>query len=189
MNTVNLTADEIINTSRPEKIFSEDLVAAKKEYRSLLDIWHPDKNKDPKANDVSSKLNLLYAQAIELLNSGKWMGDTFKFKDSTGVEHAYKYQRHHSFELGSMFFGENIGFGIDSEYGDLCQNAFRVISRLRFDDAEMRKQFAPQMPVDFMFYDRNVVCPNLNKDILLKDLIEYHDIPPCLLYTSDAADE
>ena len=106
------------------------------------------------------------------------MGDTFKFKDSAGVEHAYKYQKHHEFELGSMFFGENIGFEIDSEYSDLCQNAFRVISRLRFDDAEMRKQFAPQMPVDFMFYDRNVVCPNLNKDILLKDLIEYHDIPP-----------
>lgn len=55
-----MNASQILVLTKYSDLFVEDQTESKKIHRNLLKQWHPDRNKDPKANDVFVHINKLY---------------------------------------------------------------------------------------------------------------------------------
>src|ERR1700761_779374 len=60
-----------IPLDQPERLFKHQ-GTIRNDYLQLLKTWHPDLNKDPKANDVTARLHKLYEKAKEKLTSKTW---------------------------------------------------------------------------------------------------------------------
>ena len=61
-----------IPLSIPERLFTGDPDQARREFRTLVAIWHPDRCSRPEATAVFQHLSRLYATAERKLRDGAW---------------------------------------------------------------------------------------------------------------------
>ncbi len=73
MNYEDLSASEILKIKEPEFLFTGKIDEAKKEFKTLAKLWHPDKNKSINAGKVMAHISALHSLAEERINLGRWM--------------------------------------------------------------------------------------------------------------------
>ena len=180
MNDISkLTPSDILSITQPEKLFSGE-TAVEAEYRILCKIWHPDRNKDPKANDVFAQIGTLFREAKKKVEAGTWeIPGLYIFSDKTGKKFQVKYKRKHSFELGDMYVGEyTVTYFIDKAAEDLFNNAKKMMSSFKFANDKMKKEverYLPQLHTVNETADGRLVMV-VKKDpemILLRDLLDH----------------
>jgi hypothetical protein len=75
-NVQNLTANEILNATKPHHIFTRDNY--KNEYRLLAKKWHPDAGGD---DQVFQHIAILYSEAEKSISDHHW-GFAGSYEDS-----------------------------------------------------------------------------------------------------------
>lgn len=178
-----MTATEILAIKEPEKLFSSDMAAAKSEYHALALEWHPDHNKDPRANDVFSHVDLLYREACKRLLEGTWQTPgCLTINSIDNKTYRIRYYITFPFELGEVAIGRSIvAYLTDGPYEDLFREGAKwtesrshLYASDKMRDEMMR--YLPKYKSVFLIKDRSVIvlekAPGL---VRLRDLVEYFD--------------
>lgn len=176
-----MTAAEILAIKEPEQLFSSDMAAAKSEYRILAMAWHPDRNKDPEADEVLSHVNLLYQEACKRLLEGAWQTPgCLKLNSTDSRTYRIRYHIMFPFELGETAIGRSIvAYLIDSPYEDLFRGALRWTEGRLYPYAsdKMRDEitrYLPGLKSAFAIKDRSVIVVEKRPGLVrLRDLVEY----------------
>ncbi|MEX3983791.1 hypothetical protein AB4Y45_32935 [Paraburkholderia sp. EG287A] len=178
----NLSANDIlaIPEDAPERLFS-CAATAKKEGRVLTQMWHPDRNKDPRAADVFDRLRKLEAAAEEKIAQGTWETPGLLTITSTDAsQYELRYARKVALEVGTMYvWRKSVGFDIPSDNEDLLANAERQIASLTYANDGMRREFARCFPEVV----RKIQTPKgvfllMSKDpgvLLLQDVLDHYN--------------
>lgn len=113
------SASEILGFTRANQLFPKDPDEAEALFKKLRSEWHPDKNKDPKANDVFTRINDLYNK-VKVVASGKSLDFDLVGEKVITIRYKYSYSL---VGLGVAYVGVNgISYHIVPEYGDLVKN-------------------------------------------------------------------
>lgn len=158
--------------SRPERLFTGDPDQARREFRTLVAIWHPDRCSHPEATAVFQHLNQLYAAAERKLRDGVWQAPgLLNLRGSDGTRYQIRYLREQEFELGQRFIGpETVSWLVEKQHADLFQNGLDAMAGLRFADGRMAAQLQPSLPeiaARFETTDRLVLVLRKAPDLLL----------------------
>jgi hypothetical protein len=179
MNDISkLTPSDILSIKQPEKLFSGE-TAVEAEYRILAKIWHPDRNKDPQANDVFAQVGTLYRAAKQKIEAGSWeIPGLYFFTDTTGKKFQVRYKRKHVFELGEMYVGEyTVTYFIDKSAQDLFDNAKKMMRSFTFANDKMKaeiQRYLPELHTVNETADRLVMVVKKDPEmILLRDLLDH----------------
>jgi hypothetical protein len=175
---VNSATILAILEDEPERLFKvqEHL---RTDYLALAMFWHPDKNKDAKANDVLAHINLLYKRAQEHVEKGIWhVPGVLELESRDNKKFKIKYLVKRKFELGEMFIGQSIvTFLIARSQEDMVINGLRMIGSIRYPTEDFKKSLLPHMPnvvKSFETQDHWVICVRKEPhEVLLLDLIKY----------------
>ena len=151
MNTMTgLSAETLlaIPPTEPERLFTGDAEQAKREFRALAAIWHPDRRPVAGTTEVFQHLTRLYDAAVRKLRSGLWiMPGQLTIRASDGAVYQLHYRKARDFELGRMFLGDRIvAYVIDPAYSDLVENALQMIDRLPCANPQMAAEMQPALP-------------------------------------------
>ena len=144
-----MTGEEILRTSRPEKLFSGELALAKHQYLSYVKTWHPDRHGGDKfASDVLAQINVLYDDAVRRITDGTWGGkSSFRFDLSDGKHVDVQYHVSRPFELGQMYIADtHVTFAVAKEHTDLFENAVNRIKGLTYANDKMRAEISRCIP-------------------------------------------
>jgi serine/threonine protein kinase len=144
MDSLNLTADQILSISSPEKLFSAPN-RVKDEYRQLCRHWHPDKN--PKASpEVSAKINFLHSIAEEKIASDSWEVLGSLILDLVDKKIKFKYNRKRTLDVGDCYIGDtHITYVIPKENADLVTNHSRMVPST-FANPKMKDEISKLLP-------------------------------------------
>lgn len=121
-------------------------------YRRLVLQWHPDRNPDPRANDVFVHLKTLYSHAVALAGGrtarkSDSVGISETVTDSKGQTFRFVAQAQEPFELGCFFRGKaSLAYRVGPAHGDLFKNFVERSTRFAFANAGMKEQMAPLLP-------------------------------------------
>ena len=100
--------EKILQAKKCGDLFSradKDTVTA--EYRKLAKEFHPDHCSLSNANEIMSRLNELYAEAIRLIDAGEWeISNMIELRGTDGKRYRTKYLKSYQFELGTMYVAE-----------------------------------------------------------------------------------
>jgi len=151
MNTMTgLSAETVlaIPLAEPERLFTGDAEQAKREFRALAAIWHPDRRPVTGTPEVFQHLSRLYDAAVRKLRSGLWiLPGQLTVHAIDGAVYRLHYRKARDFELGQMFLGDRIvAYVVDKAHSDLFQNALQVIDRLPCANPQMADQIQPALP-------------------------------------------
>jgi hypothetical protein len=174
-----MQAEEILSFT-PEEIFCNPNTL-NEEFHKLTKIWHPDRNPHPKANEVLIHLNLSKKLAEEKIKKGIWQApNTLTLKRIAASDLIVKFKKHHTFELGDMYIGDNfITYIIKPVNEDLIRNFEEFLKNFQFASNEMEQEFKKYLPKikqskDSLQSGDKILIIKKNPDqILLKDLINY----------------
>ncbi|MCA9802258.1 MAG: hypothetical protein KC777_09740 [Cyanobacteria bacterium HKST-UBA02] len=185
----SLTARQILSVTEPESLFSFCEVTARKEYRQLIRLWHPDSSGNrTDTGRVINHLATLYRQAIAVRKAGTWREPVDKVESEVtgrrrflltdGSIREFDYLRSRPFEGGRMFIAEHgVCFEIDREFEDLYRQAVKRIFSLSFADREMALQIGPCLPEildSFVARTGPVLIVRKTPDqLLLADVLEH----------------
>lgn len=180
---MKFTAEDIIKMKKPEELFSGNLDAAKKEYRELARIWHPDVSKFSDAASVFSNINALYAKAVEKIEGGFWESlGRLKLKsktDSTTIDLPYLSRR--PFELGEMFVAKNsVLYLIDERHKALMLNGMGHITSFKYGSDRMKTEMERYLPgpmSNYMQCDDGRFAVSIEKKpglVLLRDVLDFY---------------
>ena len=174
-----VTAKDILTMHEPGLLFT-GLNTLDQEYKSLAKKWHPDKHGCTKeASDVMANINILYAKAKELAASGSWFGpNNIVVTDINNKQHSISFKVKHTFELGSMYIGNNIiVYAVKKEFEDLFDNAVKVINSFKYSTKEMEEEFARCLPkILDTFQTKEILYLVVSKTpdvFLLKDILNH----------------
>ncbi len=176
-----LTAAQLLAIREPERLFTGEDSALKKEYRRLAFLWHPDRCSDEFAREVLPHINGLYQSAREKLDKGNWeIVGMLSLTDTTGKEYRFRFRRRRPFELGEMLIGDSIvTYLVDAGHKAFFDNAVRWIGNFVYASDDMKKETArylPRMKKIFEAQDGRFVMV-LEKDpdlLLLRDVLEHY---------------
>lgn len=144
-----INIDEILEMKYPYQLYTGDKDIAKKEYINYLKMFHPDLHENSeKYSDVTSKINELYSEAIELIENGNWMEDgNIKITSSDGQKYSMKFNVAYSFELGEYYIGnKSILYLIDRTHCAFIDNALIKIKNLKYENDNMKCEFEKYFP-------------------------------------------
>ena len=170
-----------IPLSVPEHLFTGDPDQARREFRTLVAIWHPDRCSRPEATAVFQHLSRLYATAERKLRNGAWQTPgLLTLRGSDGTRYQIRYLCEREFELGQLFIGpETATWLVEKQHADLFQNGLDAISGLRFADGRMAAQLQPGLPeIAARFETADCLALVLRKApdlLLLSDVLEHFD--------------
>lgn len=185
----SLTAARLLAVYAPEQLFSRSLVEAKREYRELARIWHPDCSNHPQCVRIFANISALYKLAIAKLTDGSWhepvekieeeTAGRKKFRQDTGAVVAFDFLTARRFELGSMYIGEQaVAFEVEHQFEDLATNGIKKISQLKFPNSEMALEMSnslPQILEKFRTKDTTVAIIRKTPDqMLLADVLKFY---------------
>ncbi|MEO5929219.1 MAG: molecular chaperone DnaJ [Candidatus Kapaibacterium sp.] len=181
MPTIDLTAAAIlaIPADEPERLFANNAAEARAEYHRLALYWHPDRNADPQAKDVTALINRLYDIALERIANGTWRTPgLLEVRGIDGKLRRIRFRRRRRFELGEMVYGDSVlVYLIRPEFSDLARNARSILGGLRYHNAAMEKevsQYLPKLHESFRSDDetRVVVMAKTPDMFLARDVLE-----------------
>ncbi|MFN8657172.1 MAG: J domain-containing protein [Candidatus Obscuribacterales bacterium] len=189
-NFNSLTAAKLLSIDAPELLFSRSPDEAKREYRSLARLWHPDCAHDGSAApEIFAHINELYRLAVIKLSDGSWVEPVEKveqetpgikkFRRTNGTIMRVTYQKVQSFELGTMYVSpDTVTFDIEDEHRDLFLNGCQQIGALSFASAAMALEMANSLPqvVDRFKTDGSsiVVLRKTPDQLLLSDVLAHY---------------
>lgn len=188
-NFSSLTAARLRAIDAPELLFSRSLNEAKREYRDLARLWHPDCTHDSNADAVFAHIAELYRMAIIKLSDGTWNEPVEKADQETpGVKKLQRtngsimkvsYQKVQHFELGTMYIAPNtVAFEIEDVHRDLFLNGCHRIQALSFASGAMALEMAnslPQIVERFKTKQTSVAVLRKTPDqILLADVLAHY---------------
>ncbi len=161
-----------IPLSIPDRLFTGDPDQARREFRTLVAIWHPDRCSRPEATAVFQHLSRLYEAAERKLRDGAWQTPgLLNLRGSDGTRYQIRYLREREFELGQLFIGpETVTWLVEKQHADLFQNGLDAMAGLRFADGRMAAQLQPGLPeiaARFEIADRLVLVLRKAPDLLL----------------------
>lgn len=144
-----MTADQILRIplAQPERLFSAP-ATIDAEFKTLAMTWHPDRNKDPQADDVMAHIKALRDAAREKVRTDTWRTPgVYMFKTSTGSTMVLKYKISRDIPEGEVLIGEkNVAYFIDDANIDLFNAGIAMINGLSYSSEDMRKEFSRYMP-------------------------------------------
>lgn len=160
-NIETATAEQItsVDDGNPERIFSRDHDKARSEYHFLLKKWHPDVNKHPAASDVSSKITILYDNAVLKIKSGDWIySDRIEFQCADSLIRRAKYEVKRKFDFGELYYGGHLAtYVYDKSHISVADAALRSLKTLSYDKGkdweQYHKSLFPVVQHDFMTSD------------------------------------
>ena len=146
--TLSATAILAIPANQPELLFTGSADSAKKEYRKLASIWHPDRCKDAQANAVFAWLKDLYQVAEAKLASGAWeVPGLLRVTSTAGTSYEIRYLRKMKVDMGQMYVGNSVlVFDIAAENEDLVAQALATLSGFTYASASMEAEFSRYFP-------------------------------------------
>jgi hypothetical protein len=179
---IELTARDILFAKNVGDIFTNDKNIIKSEYIVLSKRWHPDYNDNSdESNAVMSKINLLYDNALKLIENKKWEGNNFlQLCDKNNKLYHIKYLSRHNFELGSMFIcDDKVVYLLDKDYKNFYINYMNNIKTLKYADDKMKSEFNKYLPIKNEYFETNdnkfAIIVNKTDDLfLLEDVWEYY---------------
>ena len=175
-----LTVNDIlvIPVDQPEILFTGDEDEAKKEFRKLSSLWHPDRN--PTADvRVLAHINILYDKAVEKLSLGVWtIPGQVMFNTIDGKCFKFKYRSHREIDVGDMYVGDNfVIYSLFKDNEDLYKNGQKRIKSFKFANDKMKdeiKRFLPEIHSELVTADRFVMVIKKTPDLLLlRDVITH----------------
>lgn len=188
-NLSKLPAEKLlsITENEPERLFSDNLLAAKDEYHQLVKRWHPDHDKTPQGEEVFKLVATLYRIASERLDKGTWKEPGEKIEDeeanvlklrSLDKNKALKiirYLKKVPFELGDMYIGKTIvAYVVKNDFADLFENARKTIARFAYASPEMKKEVGRYLPtIESAFYTNDACVMVVRK---APDLVRLQDV-------------
>ncbi|MDB5032988.1 MAG: hypothetical protein JWQ98_229 [Chlorobi bacterium] len=150
MPNIDLTAAAIlaIPANEPERLFASNASEARAEYRRLALHWHPDRNADPQAGNVTAHINRLYDIAQERIATGTWRTPgLLEIRGVDGKLRRIRFRRRRPFELGEMVYGDSVlVYLVRPEFSDLAENARSILRSFRYHDAAMEKEISRCLP-------------------------------------------
>lgn len=165
----------------PEALFSganADII--KKEFRALVKHWHPDRNKNPKANQVIAHLKKIQEQAEQKLAKNAWeIPNLLRFETNDHKKIQIRYFKKMPFELGQTYIAdESVTYVLDKADKDLFDNAKNIISNFKFPNNDLAKKFEGVLPkIKHTFETPDKLIMMLKKDpddILLTDVLAHY---------------
>jgi len=176
-----MTAVQILAIREPERLFSGEESALKKEYRHLAFLWHPDRCRDAIAREVLPHVNGLYRSAREKLDRGDWQTPgLLTLSDTAGKEYRVRFRIRRTFELGEMLIGDSVvTFLVEAGHKNFFDNAVRRIGNFLFASDAMKQEvsrYLPRMKKLFETRDGRFVMV-LEKDpglLLLRDVLDHY---------------
>lgn len=173
--------EEIKNMKYPYELFTDDIDEIKNRYVELMRVYHPELNDNKEEYiEIIQKINQLYTEAEESINSGEWNKPGFiKLKLIDGKYYTISFRISHNFELGKMYIGDNtILYLLDEENEKLALNAIKKIESLKYVNEDMKKEFYkcfPKVSESFKTIKGKIgIVIEKDEDlILLKDLLSY----------------
>jgi hypothetical protein len=189
-NLESLPAEMLLKVNRSEELFSECPREAKAEFRKLVLMWHPDRNKGAEAASVFQRIVILYKEAVKKFQDGNWQEPAEKiYQESVGLKKfkrldghtvAVQYVARRAFELGTMYIANHhVTFEISNEFSDLFDNGCEQIRRLRFQNRKMAIEMSPYLPqIEDRFRTANSYVLTLRKtpdQLLLADVFQHFD--------------
>ena len=140
--------EDLLNAKSCEDIFENNEDSAKKLYRQLAKTYHPDTNKDPKAEEAFRKLQTLFNEAKDKFAKGIWTEkDLIRLKTTNGKTISFKYNYQKSFELGIYYIGKNhILYLLDAKHEKYYNNAISMMKSIKYADRNMQNEFSKLMP-------------------------------------------
>jgi hypothetical protein len=178
---VTLTDDQILGIplQAPERLFSGEANVAKRQFRALAALWHPDRNSSTQAGRVFAHIGALYREAAEQIGEGAYRGaGTIRLTRTDGSTCLLRYLRRHAFELGDLYVGRSVlVYLIDPVHRDLYDRARRMAASFRFASSEMRaevERYLPSVESAFETADKLVLAVKKPPEtVLLRDLLDH----------------
>ncbi|HVZ40008.1 MAG TPA: J domain-containing protein [Candidatus Kapabacteria bacterium] len=137
-----------IPITEPERLFAGDAGAIRLAYHQLALHWHPDRNSDPQAAEVTAQINRLHDAAAARLWAGGALGLGFvELPGADGRLRRIRYRRRRAFELGEMLYGDtSLVFLVRGDCADLFENGRNALKGLRYRDGAMQAEMARCLP-------------------------------------------
>jgi hypothetical protein len=184
-----LTARQILAMppGEPERLFSGNPDAIRREFVSLVKRWHPDRNAGSvEAAAVFERVVALRQAAECKLAAGAWTPPgTMRIEATTGSSFLLEVKRCRDFELGVMAIAvDRIVFLVDRGQEALFEAGLRRIEGIRYPDAKVRRDVGPFMPeVEEIHATRDhrvAILAKAADTILLADLLDHAggQLPP-----------
>lgn len=175
MNAATILA---IPANEPERLF-QSAGTITNEYRQLVMVWHPDRNKSAEATSVFAHIGLLYRAARERIAKGVWNPPgIIEIVGRDGRKFLLRYLARRPFELGEMLIGKEIvTFIVGRTHEDMVIHGLKMIGTMRYPNETFRKSLGPHLPTvtrTIETADHWVIC--MRKDpteVLLADLIAH----------------
>lgn len=150
----------------------------KKRFHKLAMTWHPDRNSDPKSEDVLQKLVEL--KDVALRGGAKTPSLETLFKTADGKTFRLKYLKETVTDAGRTLIGtKTVSFVHGKDLGDIGQAEKERVENLEFANDAMRKQMGillPRVSKSEALKDGGhvTVMRRPGGSVLLRDLINHH---------------
>ncbi len=175
-------AHKILASDKCGDLFSNNADKAKEEFRALVKLYHPDRNKDSIAEEVFQKINELYNKAVKMLEDGIWEeSNSIRFiEKATGIGRTLNFLKECNFELGVQYISSTkMTYVLDEKNKKYYDNCLDRISKLRYDNTEMEKEFSkyfPKLVANFQTTDgKYVIVMEKTSDVFrLRDILDYY---------------
>lgn len=177
-----MTAEQILSVSKCGDLFPNNIDATKTKYKELVKEWHPDSNKNPKAQEVFQKITELYNAALELFKQGTWEKTNYiLISKKDGKRIALNYDTVFDFELGTCYVTKTkIVYVLGSDKKKYFDNALVRIKSLKYADKRMEETLKRCMPKIYQTFQTNndeyIIVLDKTADVYpLKNVFEYFD--------------
>lgn len=140
--------DYILKANNCSDLFSNNPATLKEEYRFLSAKYHPDSNKDPRANEAMAKISILYDKAKKIFNQNiKSKDRNFIIKSKSGKVYNETFLYSHKFELGIMYItNDKIFYLLDSKNKRYFDNMIKSVSNIKYANDKMKDVFSKLVP-------------------------------------------
>lgn len=143
-----LTSASILALRSPARLFPENIQGMGFYRRKLLQLWHPDTNKDPQATDVFHHVTDLYNRGMTQLEQNTWEFEHKHSVELTTGPYSFDYFRKEAVNgFADMYVSKNsIYYVCPAANGDMVslweRNSKRFLKGL-VGNAEAKKVFTP----------------------------------------------
>lgn len=176
-----LSSTEILSIAkdRPEKLYSKDNIES--EFGTLRRFWHPDRNKDTKANEVFNHITNLHKLGIQLITQNIWNGPaSIEFITAEGKTFRIHYKKMHQFELGNLYISSTkICYILKPEFETLFVNGINMLqNQVKYPHKKFEDEFKKYMPnIILIAKGSNIghvlVLEKTEDVVMLQDLLDY----------------
>lgn len=178
---MDATAILAIPESQPERLFPNSEDEAKKLFRDMAKQWHPDVNKDPKAQEVFDRLHNLYEKVLEKIKNKTWSKPgELSILGKDGKTRVIKYRRKRAFELGEMAYGNGVlCYIVRPDAKDLFGRGLETIKHsFTYKDDKIKGEIERYLPAVLDSFETddgsNVLVLAKTPDVfLLQDVIDF----------------